>query len=116
MAKIEVLNSLEQNRNDFVPMDQVEEAINLCAENTRNRIKRLWQALDVTRDKVFSNHNLKQALLYFNLGEEYLKEGITDFAKTCLEISANLLEEESKLYNSVVNILQKIDSLEIRLN
>lgn len=108
---LDFINPIESNRNDFLPMDQVEEAMNILA-TSRNRIKKLWDTLEITRKKTFRNHNLKQGLIYYNLGEEYLKNGLTDFAKTCLEISINLVEEESKLYNSVLSVLQRIDTIE----
>jgi len=113
--KTPIFNSLEQNKNDFVPMDKVEEALNIFADSTKSRIKKLWQVLDITREKVMKNHNIKQGIIYYNLGEEYMKIGMNDFAKACLEISSQLLEEEKRLYNSVVSLLSRIDNIESKI-
>lgn len=106
------LNNLANNENFTYPFDVIEKGLNLIGSyqnlDSEASLKSLFSLLEESRKQVYQNHELKQGLIYYFMGENFLKQQKYSFAQYALEISKEMLSGYTSLVTKVKEYLNNV--------
>ncbi len=112
MAQTMPLNNLANNENFTYPFDVIEKGLNLIGSyqnlDSEASLKSLFSLLEESRKQVYQNHELKQGLIYYFIGENFLKQQKYSFAQYALEISKEMLSGYTSLVTKIKEYLNNV--------